>query len=742
MLTRATLLGFPSPTSPALPNGLGVPACSALWAPWLLLPSRFGTAGCSTGVHQRGAAWGGSGGPQGASRGMTSVVLVDSGGAVVEYITAVEDPQQEGECEVEECDGEAEVEVEGDRVELETDEDGEYPAVIVEEVPGSRLQQCFSAQVLVYDDGTYLMQDVGDEQEVETEAGETVEASCHGTSIHFSDKTIEAAEALLHMDSPSSLRGDRSPDVFIPAGCGATPDFIHAAMRPDVMTETVVEVSTEDCVEEDMEVTLIEEPEEPGPDHEPVRKKKAGRKPKTQQPAIANGSPDVGIKKKPREGKGSTTYLWEFLLDLLQDKNTCPRYIKWTQREKGIFKLVDSKAVSKLWGKHKNKPDMNYETMGRALRYYYQRGILAKVEGQRLVYQFKEMPKNIVVIDDDKADSGTDELIGSESYHERVPPSSESILNVAELAKTPTILRVAKGNKGVMTGGGVAAGVPRIVTVSTAPDGTQTQHSHTAVIPTASGPRTVRVAMQVPVVMTTSLGQKIAMQQAPGATGGQTTYQLAGSSPIGTATGNPGSQQKVVIQTIPTIVPATAENGDKITVQLAKIITIPAHQLAQYQQQNKPGMGGSSAGSISLLGGPLTLRGLTPHVTMATMAPGTQVMRLAVPTALQQPQTHHIVTSTHGGGAGTTVVTVTTTTANQNAPVAPAPHIIGGIIKSSDATAAMRELQAKTARPPAVPKMMPEAPEEEVSLVSTEITPVVVSSEEVSPGNKSVDLEC
>ena len=55
-------------------------------------------------------------------------------------------------------------------------EEAECPAVIVEEVPSAQVEQCYAAQVLVYDDETYLMQGVAEEQEVVTEVVETGES--------------------------------------------------------------------------------------------------------------------------------------------------------------------------------------------------------------------------------------------------------------------------------------------------------------------------------------------------------------------------------------------------------------------------------------------------------------------------------------------------------------------------------------------------------------------------------------
>ena len=63
--------------------------------------------------------------------------------------------------------------------------------------------------------------------------------------------------------------------------------------------------------------------------------------------------------------------------------------IHWLDRERGVFKIVDSTRVATLWGRRKNRPAMNYDKLSRSLRQYYKKGIMKKTERtQRLVYQF------------------------------------------------------------------------------------------------------------------------------------------------------------------------------------------------------------------------------------------------------------------------------------------------------------------------------------------------------------------
>lgn len=78
--------------------------------------------------------------------------------------------------------------------------------------------------------------------------------------------------------------------------------------------------------------------------------------------------------------------LWQFLLELLTDK-TNTHIISWAGEE-GEFKLNDPEAVSKLWGMRKRKPNMNYDKLSRAIRYYYDKKIMRKVSGKRYVYKF------------------------------------------------------------------------------------------------------------------------------------------------------------------------------------------------------------------------------------------------------------------------------------------------------------------------------------------------------------------
>ncbi|XP_037335647.1 ETS domain-containing protein Elk-3 [Pungitius pungitius] len=82
--------------------------------------------------------------------------------------------------------------------------------------------------------------------------------------------------------------------------------------------------------------------------------------------------------------------LWQFLLHLLEDQQQ-HHLISWTGKD-GEFKLLDAEEVARLWGLRKNKHNMNYDKLSRALRYYYDKNIIKKVSGQKFVYKFVSQP--------------------------------------------------------------------------------------------------------------------------------------------------------------------------------------------------------------------------------------------------------------------------------------------------------------------------------------------------------------
>lgn len=284
----------------------------------------------------------------------------------------------------------------------------DYPAVIVEQVPHPHLLSY--AGLACEQSHTEQHEQLLKVEQCESGEEETME-------------TLVAADSLLNMDCPDTLSLEHYSQTFLPS-------------LGDVITTPVTQVT----VSAEGIVGAVDQPQwhslhtkRPAAQ---LQSKKRGRKPRHRR--AESPTPDIIVKKEKYNKGGNTLYLWQFLMELLQDRQVCPRYIKWTNPQAGIFKLVDSKAVARLWGKHKNKPDMNYETMGRALRYYYQRGILNKVEGQRLVYQFTSLPEDMIYItdgdgtkeeeDDDHNDnSGNDEGVCDDSDDSTIPSSDQSV---------------------------------------------------------------------------------------------------------------------------------------------------------------------------------------------------------------------------------------------------------------------------------------------------------------------------
>ena len=103
-------------------------------------------------------------------------------------------------------------------------------------------------------------------------------------------------------------------------------------------------------------------------------------------------------------GKGGIQ-LWQFLYALLTDsEHTHPELIEWTcNREEREFRFLEPEAIAIWWGHHKNKQNLNYNKFSRSLRYYYDKGILKKIQGHRFVYRFcvdpADMYKHIGISD-------------------------------------------------------------------------------------------------------------------------------------------------------------------------------------------------------------------------------------------------------------------------------------------------------------------------------------------------------
>lgn len=121
------------------------------------------------------------------------------------------------------------------------------------------------------------------------------------------------------------------------------------------------------------------------------------------------------IRNGPLFQRRGSLQLWQFLVTLLEDPSNAS-FITWTGR--GLeFKLIEPEEVARRWGIQKNRPAMNYDKLSRSLRYYYEKGIMQKVAGERYVYKFVCDPEALFML------TFSDGMGGSL----RIPPTLKSV---------------------------------------------------------------------------------------------------------------------------------------------------------------------------------------------------------------------------------------------------------------------------------------------------------------------------
>ncbi|KAM6977799.1 transcription factor ETV7 [Aplochiton taeniatus] len=110
--------------------------------------------------------------------------------------------------------------------------------------------------------------------------------------------------------------------------------------------------------------------------------------------------------------------LWDYVYQLLSDRRY-QAFIRWEDHDRLVFRVVDPNGLARLWGSHKNRANMTYEKMSRALRHYYKLNIIKKEPGQKLLFRFLNTPREI-------RKHRTDHLDPSKTPEQTLCPNGES----------------------------------------------------------------------------------------------------------------------------------------------------------------------------------------------------------------------------------------------------------------------------------------------------------------------------
>ncbi|KAJ8257212.1 hypothetical protein GJAV_G00183120 [Gymnothorax javanicus] len=143
-------------------------------------------------------------------------------------------------------------------------------------------------------------------------------------------------------------------------------------------------------------------------------------------------------------------HLWEFIRDILIHPELNHGLMRWEDRREGVFKFLNSEAVAKLWGQKKRNSSMNYEKLSRAMRYYYKRQILERVDGRRLVYKFGKNSSGWRVDEAISASEPRNTPVPKEDYSatalERIPDDATGVSSTEPAGLTPLNYFISTAN--------------------------------------------------------------------------------------------------------------------------------------------------------------------------------------------------------------------------------------------------------------------------------------------------------